>query len=253
MCYFCGREKSFYPHYWASHILSHTGENKIKCETCNQNVFQENYHRNRCSSYKPRQLFEYEMTDGLWAFMCKSCNYVQVRKENIEKHLTNEHAFLDADLHHYYCCIKLISNRICAPIVNVKDEISEVHEDNEQNASSSLHSSAAESLNEISVESATATVQSSQKVRTPIFSLKIKSELNRSVDEDANIGYAQLDETEEILSNSICERLAQEPDLGGAQEMNEMSSTETRKIKAEQFDGISAIYMLMDAPNYFQI
>lgn len=245
MCYFCGRERSFYPQYWVSHILSHTGEYQIECETCNQKLVQENYHRKHCISYKPRKLFQFQMTDGyLWAFMCRSCNYVQVRRENMESHLTNEHAFHDETLHPYYCRIKLISNRVCAPIAHVKKEISGMDEEEDQNASYSSNSSAAESSNEIGIEPATATVQSSPKVEAPKFTLKIKTELNRSVDEDANIGFARLDETEEILSNSVCERLAQEPDSDVAQEtMAAISSAGIRKIKAERFDGISQFNM----------
>lgn len=225
ICYFCGDEKKFGIQYWSRHILSHTGEYEIRCETCNQSIGQESYHRSKCSSYKPRKLFEFSVEDGyLWAFMCKSCNYVQVRRKNMESHLKKEHQMTDANLEIYYNHIKLISNRMCAPMADVKEEIVQMHENYSGNASPSSD----ESSNEMPTET---------EESNPDITLKIKSEHMQCVDEEVNIGYAHLDHTEELLSSSICQRLAQEPDSDQTLEPDETSLAVRKRVKTERFDG----------------
>lgn len=234
ICYFCAEEKSFTPTYWATHVLSHTGEYSSQCDTCNYILLptQEPHHRAKCVDANFRKRFEYSVTDGyLWAFKCKSCNYVQVICENMEKHLKKEHGYEDQDLSVYYTSIKLISFQMCKPITEVKEEMLEMHDMDDPDANSSPVD--AESSNEMAAESAS----SSQPAGEPTITLQIKSENIRCDDEDVNIGYMQLDQTEELLSSSLCQQLAQEPDSDEEQESDEMSTADIRRVKREQFDG----------------
>lgn len=252
LCYFCGNEKTFYPQYWASHILSHTGEHPNKCGYCNKTYVTHTSHASKCPG-SPIKLFQYTFTDGyLWAFMCKQCNFVRVRRPNMEAHLRNEHQFPDTELQNYYFHIKLISNRMCAPIADVKEEIPECYEEEIVNGeigeieeivendmlSSNLFPTAG-SLDEMFTQQATTIKPPICTVQNSMNSPKIKVEPDRCVDEEVDIGYTRLDENrDELLSLSICQQLAQEPVSDETEQSEQMSTAEIRKIKTERFDGI---------------
>lgn len=235
MCYFCGYKRPFDSKYWTRHVLHHTGEYPIECQSCHQKDLHEQNHPASCLVYIPKLLFEYGFIDGyLYAFMCKSCNYVQTREQNMVSHLRNEHEYHDVDLHTYYHRIKLVSNRVCAPIANVKEEINETQEEDAPNASTS-DASPVESADEMSTDSGAPTEASGQPI-----SIKIKTEQSRCFDGGINIGYARLNRTEEILSSSICEQLAQEPDTVASQQPVKLSTADKIRIKSEHVDGIYA-------------
>lgn len=95
-CFFCDEMKNMTKYHWASHILSHTGENIYACSTCHLCVKIKRNHKS-CTTV-PRNIFDFNTTDGsLSGFMCRECNYLQISRERIVKHLINEHGYHDVE------------------------------------------------------------------------------------------------------------------------------------------------------------
>ncbi|XP_031631945.1 uncharacterized protein LOC116346154 [Contarinia nasturtii] len=98
-CFFCDRTRSMPKGHWASHFTLHTGENLFTCVTCHGTFKRHNDHKN-CSGTVVNG-FELNASNGsLMAYMCKSCNYIQIHLSSMEKHLTVQHGF-ESPADHY--------------------------------------------------------------------------------------------------------------------------------------------------------
>lgn len=96
-CYFCDEIKSTRKYGWQYHLLNHTGEFLFHCSECDGNFKAKNQHDN-CSG-EPINIFDANKLrndDSLYAFMCKECNYTQIKRERMIKHITAEHGYSDA-------------------------------------------------------------------------------------------------------------------------------------------------------------
>lgn len=99
LCYFCetktikGSKSAM-----ERHILTHTGEKMFHCKTCNERMNSRRGHNSKC---KIVNIFEVESIDSSMGYVCKDCNFVQISRESILKHLENEHGFLGPSENHY--------------------------------------------------------------------------------------------------------------------------------------------------------
>lgn len=102
ICYFCETNKSMTKPNWARHLLTHTGELKFHCSRCEVSLAVKSHHLTSCPG-QPENIFHPHSSNGsLVGFMCKDCNYLQIRREQLVKHLENEHGYMDvAEQHHF--------------------------------------------------------------------------------------------------------------------------------------------------------
>lgn len=91
-CYFCDQRRTLNMSYWPRHILMHTAEYNFVCDRCGDMDLSPFCLKKACEKVKTTQLFSYEYEQGnLYAFLCKKCNYVQTREENMMQHITTQH------------------------------------------------------------------------------------------------------------------------------------------------------------------
>lgn len=92
MCLFCEEERDFMPQYWIDHLRSHTGEYHRRCHLCLRPAC---FHMH-CSF--PTELIDIRLNlyvNNLYAYLCRKCNYLQIDKKNIERHLQEQHEISD--------------------------------------------------------------------------------------------------------------------------------------------------------------
>lgn len=234
-CYFCATERGFTQAYWLTHILSHTGEYSYECTKCEMKILNAAAHKKSCAPFKSKTLHEFKFTDGyLWAFMCKQCHYVQVREKNMKSHLRNEHLHLERDIDCYYDRIKLISDQMCPPIVEVKQEIH-----GGMSERFDMVSSPVELSNEMPEQP---TAVSSESLQEPIS--QVKNEPTDCIDEAVSVGYAQRNALEEVVSSSIIHRLIEDPDAVPVQ-------LAFNEVKTERLDGNLCIRAEFCLPQFY--
>lgn len=82
------------------HLTGHTGEGRFKCDVCNYRSIHLKtlrYHlqsTHNCKTYKPI-VAEYPAPPNyfiVFGYMCKTCNYIQLNKPSIEKHISMYHS-----------------------------------------------------------------------------------------------------------------------------------------------------------------
>lgn len=104
-CLFCETDRMFPLTYWKYHIRSHTGEYDNFCHGCKKVV---------CFRQHCGQATHCINTDvgrdepNITGFICLHCNYVQIREENIQKHLMNEHGLGQLDCWQWYESLVLV-------------------------------------------------------------------------------------------------------------------------------------------------
>lgn len=95
-CYFCEDTKCMYKHKWGVHILSHTGEKEkmFHCKKCFSESKRKIDHKG-CDD-EPINIFDTNSCDGsLAGFMCTECNYMQIKRERMVKHLRKQHQYTE--------------------------------------------------------------------------------------------------------------------------------------------------------------
>lgn len=108
LCFFCEEMKAFTKEKWMKHLLEHTGEQAYFCRGCETSMNRKIKH-NEC----PRDLVLPIMSDAndntdLTGFICNTCNYLQIREEQLMKHLGEHDTLTD------------VSGSIYSPVVLVK-------------------------------------------------------------------------------------------------------------------------------------
>lgn len=101
ICPFCEDEKTFYMPYWPIHLRRHTGEYTNECITCG--IVSLSYtHCGRSTLKKTYNLYD----NGLIAFICTICNYVQFNEKRMHSHLKLQHELMS--LKNHYKMIRFI-------------------------------------------------------------------------------------------------------------------------------------------------
>lgn len=99
LCLFCEEKKDFMPQYWIDHIRSHTGEYHRKCNLCLRPAC---FHQH-CSFPTEIEIRHNLYMNNLYAYLCRKCNYLQLDKKNIHRHLQLQHEISDqSKLEDYY-------------------------------------------------------------------------------------------------------------------------------------------------------
>lgn len=89
ICFFCEKDPKSIDD-WRAHIRSHTGETEFYCFECHSSFNIKEDHGN-CSVDNVKSIFD---APDLIAFMCKICNFIQINKHRISKHLEQEHGYI---------------------------------------------------------------------------------------------------------------------------------------------------------------
>lgn len=92
-CPLCEKDWCFTTQYWLTHIRTHTGEYLNECQVCEKKVCFSTHCGRTTHGEKDIDL----RTTNLTAFICLECNFIQIDKEMLLSHLTNQHGFDDID------------------------------------------------------------------------------------------------------------------------------------------------------------
>lgn len=77
---------------WIKHLLNHTGEHMFHCASCNTSLAKRVKHAN-CSRDTVQSIFDDQSNGDLSAFICNTCNYIQVDKNQMIKHMAEHTSF----------------------------------------------------------------------------------------------------------------------------------------------------------------
>ncbi|XP_058827439.1 uncharacterized protein LOC131687373 [Topomyia yanbarensis] len=100
-CFFCLSTQELSRADWTAHLTSHTGEYRYRCTSCpvmsqTEELASNFFHEKTC--LKPSLVLynNIEFQDNhMYGFMCNVCNYIQIRRVNMERHLKREHPSAD--------------------------------------------------------------------------------------------------------------------------------------------------------------
>lgn len=92
ICWFCEKSQKFTKIEWLEHYANHMGINLYKCNQCGKHLNVRAAHTQRCAFSKiKQQIVPVWYLGALFGFCCRLCNYVQLTKSSIVKHLQIEH------------------------------------------------------------------------------------------------------------------------------------------------------------------
>lgn len=100
-CYFCLTWKELSRSGWIEHMATHTGEYRFRCTSCPVMSKTEElescfYHEKSCLKPAMAVYNNIEFQDNhIYGFICNECNYIQIRRVNMERHLKREHPSTD--------------------------------------------------------------------------------------------------------------------------------------------------------------
>lgn len=106
LCYFCKESKELSKQMWIYHIVRHTGEFPRECSTC-KHIYIENKHK--CNDPKPITLNSFHFYSNFDGYICKICNFVQIRKAAMVEHLQKQHA-ISTGIESQYDAIQFLYN-----------------------------------------------------------------------------------------------------------------------------------------------
>lgn len=125
-CCFCEEIKSTTKIGWMNHILTHTGESMHFCTGCDTSFKQKSSHA-KCGTTNFKTIFELNgSNDAINGFMCKECNYLQIDRDRLVKHLTSQHDYSSSEVDEYCEKITLIPD-FSHIKTSVKDDYIEPH------------------------------------------------------------------------------------------------------------------------------
>lgn len=94
VCPFCERNLVLSVAQWITHLTHHTGEYEYQCKKCKISLASKK-HRS-CRNALATKIIDYKIENSVfYAYICRLCCYTQLNKENILKHLRNEHQIND--------------------------------------------------------------------------------------------------------------------------------------------------------------
>lgn len=110
MCFFCETKIRCTIKDWKKHLLSHTGEYEYYCSKCSIGLPTRSKHEG-CSKVFVKHVFDSQANNcALKAYICKLCNFLQVNKDNLIKHLVNEHGSSSYELNKHSKKVTLVPN-----------------------------------------------------------------------------------------------------------------------------------------------
>lgn len=95
LCYFCETEHTFSPREWFKHMTRHTGEFERYCKKCDYKIVDQVKRTGNCDHSDLAVWNKFEVKTSLDAFICKLCNYTQLKEESLKTHVRSEH-----EIHH---------------------------------------------------------------------------------------------------------------------------------------------------------
>ncbi|XP_055326720.1 RE1-silencing transcription factor-like [Sitodiplosis mosellana] len=104
ICLFCEESKSLPKYRWVVHFLVHTGEKMFRCETCDATY----KHKTEHTTCRQEPVNIHSGRDSVMGFICKDCNYTQLYRGNIIKHLENEHGYVGPEEKCHYEKVQLV-------------------------------------------------------------------------------------------------------------------------------------------------
>lgn len=107
-CFFCEENKSMGKTDWERHLLTHTGESLFNCTVCRTGMKSAREHDKKCDGQAVRIYHENASDGSVFGFMCYDCNYLQIGRERMVKHLIKEHGFNEPTEAVHYRQLKLI-------------------------------------------------------------------------------------------------------------------------------------------------
>lgn len=111
-CYFCEGDLTKTSHLWERHLSTHTGEYMFCCRTCNKYFSMLSTH---CcpKNIMERTANDFSSTQGrrINGYLCKCCNFLQMNRANLIRHLQNEHE-IESDLKSHYVEVVLLPERV---------------------------------------------------------------------------------------------------------------------------------------------
>ncbi|XP_055305958.1 uncharacterized protein LOC129570398 isoform X2 [Sitodiplosis mosellana] len=110
MCFFCEQLKKYTINNWKQHLLSHTGEFEYYCSKCLLGLSMKAKHEG-CSKTFVKHIFASQTNNcALKGYICKLCNFLQINKDNLVKHLVNEHGSTSYEINKHSKKVTLIPN-----------------------------------------------------------------------------------------------------------------------------------------------
>uniref|UniRef100_A0A1Q3FVZ5 C2H2-type domain-containing protein n=1 Tax=Culex tarsalis TaxID=7177 RepID=A0A1Q3FVZ5_CULTA len=100
-CYFCLAPKELGRVEWTDHLSAHTGEYRYRCTSCpvmsrTEELGSKFFHEKSCLKPTLAIYNNIEFEDNhLYGFICDACNFIQIRRVNMERHLKREHPSSD--------------------------------------------------------------------------------------------------------------------------------------------------------------
>lgn len=108
LCFFCEELKTMRRDEWMKHLLTHTGEQMFFCSDCRTSMIRKINHGN-CSKEKVENIFDNNSSGSdLHAYICNTCNFLQISEQQLVKHLSNEHETFDGSFDELFSRVVLV-------------------------------------------------------------------------------------------------------------------------------------------------
>lgn len=122
LCLFCDHTYDLVAAKWLIHFISHTGEYEFECNACQCKLITD-LHK-PCNSRNNKRLLEHELKENkLFGYTCVKCNFTQLSRDNLIKHIDQQHQILSEKIDDYVLEILLLNF--------VEPERSDDHNENE--------------------------------------------------------------------------------------------------------------------------
>lgn len=131
MCPICQSNRVFSAKNWLEHITLHSGEYMYRCGRCKHKVPRVNDHISsncRSKTMEKKMIINAEMdANGIYGYVCRLCNYIQLGRERLVTHVEQQHGIEDDSIvPTHFQKIMLISTKFELPIPPRNDNV-DVH------------------------------------------------------------------------------------------------------------------------------
>lgn len=109
VCFFCEELMTLKRDLWMKHLIMHTGERMFFCSGCQQKQIKKIKH-DKCTKDEVTTVFDVNSPDNndLCGYICNTCNYVQIHRGQLDKHVGNEHDSYDENIEEIYSKVVLV-------------------------------------------------------------------------------------------------------------------------------------------------